>query len=131
LDAVVFTAGATEVTFTAGATEVTFTAGATEVTFTAGATEVTFAAGAAVVAFTAGAAVVAVITGAAVVGAVVGVAAGAWLVQPVKQAARNNITNIVEINPTCTSLLIIIPGYMSIRTLFNVSFCFLKKGLNS
>jgi len=46
----------------------------------------------------------------AAVGAAVGVAAGAWLVHPAKQAARNSITNIVEINPTCTSLLIIIPG---------------------
>jgi len=140
LAAVAFTAGAAEVAFTTGATEVTFAAGAAEVAFTTGATEVTFAAGAAEVAFTtgatevtfaAGAAEVAVITGAAVVGAAVGVAAGAWLVQPAKQAAMNNITNIVEINPTCTSLLIIIPGYMWTRTVFNVSFCSLKKRLNS
>jgi hypothetical protein len=46
---------------------------------------------------------------ATVVGAAVGVAAGVWLVHPAKQAARNSITNSVEINPTCTSLLIIIP----------------------
>jgi hypothetical protein len=47
---------------------------------------------------------------AARVGTAVGVATGAWLVHPAKQAARNSITNTVEINPTCTSLLIIIPS---------------------
>ena len=48
----------------------------------------------------------------AAVGAAVGVVAGVWLVHPAKQAARNSITNTVEINPTCTSLLISITGIM-------------------
>jgi hypothetical protein len=47
---------------------------------------------------------------AAAVGTAVGVAAGVSLVHPAKQAARNSITKIVEINPTCTSFVIIIPG---------------------
>jgi hypothetical protein len=51
------------------------------------------------------------VCGPATVGAAaVGVAAGAWLVHPVKQAARNSNTNIVEVNPTYTSLLIITPA---------------------
>jgi membrane associated rhomboid family serine protease len=45
----------------------------------------------------------------AAVGAAVGVVAG-WLVHPAKQAVRSSSTKIVDINPTCTSLLIIIPG---------------------
>jgi hypothetical protein len=67
---------------------------------------------------------------AAGVGTGVGAGAGAWLAHPAKQAARNSITNIVEINPTCTSLLMITPGYESIRTFFNVSFCSLSTKTN-
>lgn len=85
------------VAFTTGAAAVALDV----VAFTAEVAEVTFAAG--------GAAGIAVTTEAAVVGATVGVAAGAWLVHPAKHAAMNSITNIVEINPTCTSLLIITP----------------------
>lgn len=107
---------------------VALTAGAVAfVTFAAGAALVAFAAGTARVAVTTGAAVVAVTTGAAVVGAAVGVATGVWLVHPAKQAAMNSITNIVEINPICTSLFIIIPGLRLIRIVFNVPFCSLKK----
>jgi hypothetical protein len=49
------------------------------------------------------------ITEAAGVGTAVGTGAGAWLAHPAKQAAINSITNIAEINPTCTSLVKITP----------------------
>jgi hypothetical protein len=93
------------VAFTAGAAVVAFTTGAAVVAFTAGATVVAFTAGADVVSFTEGAAGVAITN----VGVAGGVAAGVWLVHPAKQAAINSMTNIVEINPTCISLLIILP----------------------
>jgi hypothetical protein len=54
--------------------------------------------------------------GSAAVAAAVGAAgvpvAGDGLVHPAKQAARNSSTNIVEINPTHTSLLIKYTGIM-------------------
>lgn len=89
------------------------------VTLAAGAAAVTFAAGTAAVTLAAGAEAFAVrkratppwfTAWAAVVGTAVGVAvAGAVLVHPAKQAAINRITNTVEINPACTSLLKITP----------------------
>jgi hypothetical protein len=57
----------------------------------------------------------------AAVAVAVGVAAGVWLVHPAKQAARNSITNSVEINPTCTSFLI---NHTGIRVDKNTIQCF-------
>jgi hypothetical protein len=83
--------------------------------------DVVLAAAAVVVTFVTGAAVVAI-----AVGVAVGVATGAWLVHPAKHAARNSVTKIVEINPTCESL-INIPALRWTETLFNLSFCCWKK----